>query len=58
MTTYDREKLSNYWTSNGFKKQAVRFYARWVAVDNVCGDYMEAIKETQAELIYPGEPNV
>ena len=61
MANYDREKLSKYWTSNGFKKQAVRFYARWVAVDNVCGDYMEAINQGnsgRALQIYPGEPNV
>lgn len=40
----------NVWTSEAFKIQAVNFYAGWVALESVCGEYMSAIKETQAEL--------
>ena len=50
MSKYDETKRLKLWTSKPFKIQAVRFYAGWVALDNVCGEYMEAIKETQAEL--------
>ena len=47
---YDDKKRLKLWTSHSFKIQAVRFYAGWVALDSVCGEYMEAIKETQKEL--------
>ena len=50
MNKYDDKKRLTLWTSKPFKIQAVRFYAEWVALDHVCGEYMEAIKETQAEL--------
>ena len=50
MSKYDDTKRLKLWTSKPFKIQAVRFYAGWVALDSVCGEYMEAIKETQAEL--------
>ena len=43
----DRRK---FWTSGPFKEQAVEFYAGWVALDSVCGEYMEVIKDTQKEL--------
>ena len=38
------------WTSHGFKKQAVEYYAQWVALDDVCAVYMRRIQETQKEL--------
>ena len=50
MTKYDDAKRLKLWTSKPFKIQAVRFYAGWVALDNVCGEYMEAIRETQKDL--------
>ena len=50
MSKFDDAKRLKLWTSRPFKTQAVRFYAGWVALDHVCGEYMEAIKETQAEL--------
>ena len=50
MNDYSDEKRLKLWTSVPFKKQAVRFYAGWVALDCVCGEYMESIKETQKEL--------
>ena len=50
MDKYDDAKRLKLWTSTGFKKQAVQFYAGWVALDGVCGEYMSAIQETQKEL--------
>ena len=47
---YDADARKKLWTSDAFKHQAVKLYAGWVALDNVCGEYMEVIKETQAEL--------
>jgi hypothetical protein len=50
MSEYDDAKRLKFWTSKPFKIQAVRFYAGWVALDCVCGEYMEAIKNTQKQL--------
>ena len=44
------ERRLRFWTSNGFKGNAVRYYAGWVALDDVCTVYMERIKLTQQEL--------
>ena len=38
------------WISLGFKKQAVEYYAQWVALDNVCDIFMGRIQETQKDL--------
>ena len=38
------------WTSNGFKTQAIKYYAQWVALDDVCAIYMGRIRETQKDL--------
>ena len=38
------------WGSTGFKSKAIRYYARWVALGNICGQYVERIKVTQREL--------
>lgn len=48
--TYDEAKRHRVWTSNGFKQQAVRFYAGWVALENVCDEYVLSIREAQREL--------
>lgn len=50
MEKYDDAKRRRLWTSRGFKINAVNFYAGWVALDDVCGEYMLAIQETQKEL--------
>ena len=50
MDKYSDEKRLKLWTSKPFKIQAVHFYADWVALDCVCGEYMGSIKETQKEL--------
>ena len=47
---YNADARKKLWTGDVFKHQAVEFYAGWVALDHVCGEYMEVIKETQAEL--------
>ncbi len=44
-----KERLKK-WTSKSFKRQAVEFYAKWVALQDVCTDYMEQIKLTQSDL--------
>ena len=50
MDKFTDAKRLKLWTSDPFKIRAVRFYAGWVALDNVCGEYMGAIKDTQTEL--------
>ena len=50
MQRYDDAKCRKLWTSNGFKTDAVNFYAGWVALDGVCGEYILAIQETQRDL--------
>lgn len=44
------EKRLKVWTSTAFKKKAVMFYTKWVALDDVCATYMLQIKETRADL--------
>ena len=43
----DRIKL---WNSPGFKTKVMDRYAKWVALDKVCGTYLGQIKEIQREL--------
>ena len=50
----DRMKV---WTNIAFKKQAVIYYSKWVALDGVCGIYMDRIKETQKTLYQYLEEN-
>ena len=47
---YSEDKRLKVWTSNSFKTEAIRFFARWVALKGVCGIYMKQIKLTQEEL--------
>ena len=47
---YPEEKRLKVWTSNGFKRKAVQFYAGWVALHGVCAVYVEQIKHTQQDL--------
>ena len=44
------EQRLKVWTSNGFKTQAINYYAQWVALDDVCTIYMGRIQETQKDL--------
>jgi hypothetical protein len=44
------EKRLKVWTSTAFKKKAVGYYSKWVALDDVCGAYMLQIKETRKDL--------
>jgi len=46
----DEEKRIKTWNSTGFKKKALRYYSRWVALDDVCGVYMLHVKKTREEL--------
>jgi len=45
-----KEEHKMMWTSELFKKQAVRFYAGWVALNCLCSEYVEHIKLTQKDL--------
>ena len=45
-----KDKRLKVWTSNSFKSEAIRLFARWVALKGVCGIYMKQIKLTQEEL--------
>ena len=47
---YDDEKRLKFWTSTGFKKSAVQYYSKWVALDDVCGVYMLQIRNTRQDL--------
>ena len=47
---FSEEKRLKVWTSTPFKKNAVRFYAGWVALNSVCAEYVEHIKLTQKDL--------
>lgn len=47
---FDEEKRLKFWTSKGFKKSAVQYYSKWVALDDVCGVYMLQIKNTRQDL--------
>ena len=50
MTKYSDEKRLKVWTSSTFKKQAVGYYSKWVALDDVCGAYMLQIQDTRKDL--------
>ena len=45
-----KEERKIMWTSELFKKQAVCFYAGWVALNSLCSEYVEHIKLTQRDL--------
>ena len=47
---YDDHKRMKFWTSTGFKKRAVQYYSKWVALDDVCGVYMLQIRDTRQDL--------
>ena len=44
------ERRFRVWTSNAFKTKAIRYYAQWIALDNVCTIYTDRIKLIQREL--------
>ena len=45
-----KDERMKMWTSGTFKKQAIHFYAGWVALNSLCSDYVEHIKETRKDL--------
>ena len=47
---YVPEKRQRIWTSMGFKRKAIQFYAGWVALNSVYTTYVEHIKLTQKDL--------
>ena len=44
------EKRLKVWTSQGFKKDAIANYAKWVSYRVLCNEYMKGITSTRAEL--------
>ena len=44
------EMRKKIWESNGFKMKAVSYYAEWVALYSVCGEYLRQIQLTQKDL--------
>ena len=46
----DPDHRIKVWNSPGFKTKAMDHYAKWVALDKVCGAYLGQIKVTQREL--------
>lgn len=50
LENFSEEKRLKVWTSTPFKKNAVRFYAGWVALNSVCAEYVEHIKLVQKDL--------
>lgn len=47
---FPKETRQKVWTSKAFVESAVRFYSKWVALDDVCKVYMLQIKETRQDL--------
>ena len=45
-----KENRAGVWTSKPFMKQAVQYYSKWVALDDVCKVYMLQIKDTRRDL--------
>ena len=50
MTKYSKEKRLEVWTSTAFKAKAIGYYSKWVALDEVCGEYMVKIQATRKDL--------
>ena len=44
-----RERLRK-WTATGFKREAIAYYAQWVALDDVCAECLANIMETKKAL--------
>lgn len=45
-----KEIRQNIWRSRAFKKQAITYAARWVALYSMCGNFLGEIRLTQKEL--------
>lgn len=50
MITEPPSKRLKMWTSEAFKEEALRYYSKWVALDDVSTVYMLQIEETSREL--------
>ena len=50
MKEYSGEKRIKLWTTDGFKEQAIHFYAGWVALKDFCTEYFDQIRLTQEDL--------
>lgn len=50
MIEMPKEDRLKVWTSRGFKENALRYYSKWVALDDVSSVYMLQIEDTSREL--------
>lgn len=48
--TMDEDKRTLFWKNPAFQKGAIKYYAQWVALNDVCDIYMERIRVTQKNL--------
>lgn len=46
----EKEDKEKFWQSKGFVTLAVTYHAQWIALRNVCTEYMPNIRETREEL--------
>ena len=53
-----KEERAEVWGTDAFKMQAMHYYARWVALGNICGVAYERMKVTQSELYEYLEENL
>ena len=48
---YSKDERLQVWTSTGFKRKAIYFYAGWVAMNEVCTEFIKRIRVTQKDLL-------
>lgn len=46
----DDKARKEFWQGKGFKIEAIQYHAQWIALQNVCGEYMLQIKATREDL--------
>jgi len=49
---YDKTERYNVWVSDDFKERGVNCYAMWVALEEVCSEYMEKLSLTNEKLYH------
>lgn len=47
---YTKEEKKDFWRSDPFKRKAVAYYAKWVALNGMCHDYLGKLRVTQEDL--------
>lgn len=54
---YDRTERYNVWVSDDFKERGMNCYAVWVALEEVCTEYMDKLLLTNEKLFHMLEEN-